>query len=95
MGIACITPRTYFNHQKAYLMKAVNKYWDSFQTKILSQLAGKPLNLAGDARCDSMGHSAKYSSYSLMDVDRNKVISVQLIQVCFDTSNHKYNLLIS
>ena len=40
-----------------------------------------PLNIGGDGRCDSPGYSAKFGSYSVMDLDQKKVIDVQLVQV--------------
>lgn len=46
---------------------------------------GKKLTLGGDGRADSPGHSAKYGTYSVMDLDSNKVIDFKIIQVvkCF------------
>uniref|UniRef100_A0A9J8BR06 SGNH hydrolase-type esterase domain-containing protein n=1 Tax=Cyprinus carpio carpio TaxID=630221 RepID=A0A9J8BR06_CYPCA len=38
------------------------------------------LVVAGDCRSDSPGHSAKYSSYSLIEERVNKVVDVQLVQ---------------
>eukprot|EP00794_Sanderia_malayensis_P011589 gene11589-12783_t len=44
-------------------------------------LNGKNIKtLGGDARMDSPGFSAKYGTYSLMDLDSNKVISVNTLQ---------------
>ena len=40
--------------------------------------------LGGDGRCDSPGYSAKYCSYSLMNLANNKIIDVQLIQVGYN-----------
>lgn len=37
--------------------------------------------LGGDGRCYSPGYSAKYCSYSLIDLESNKIIDVQLVQV--------------
>ena len=43
--------------------------------------------LAGDARCDSPGHNAKYGSYTLMHIDgdgrkgTNEIMSLELVQV--------------
>ena len=45
------------------------------------------VTLAGDSRCDTPGHNAKYGSYSLMDVDgqwrraTNRIVSMELVQV--------------
>ena len=43
--------------------------------------AGAEVVLGGDARCDSPGYSAKFGSYSLMDLNTNKIVDVRLIQV--------------
>ena len=42
----------------------------------------------GDARCDSPGYSAKYGSYTLMDLVTKKILDFQLVQVCM--SNLSY-----
>ena len=39
------------------------------------------LQLAGDCRNDSLGHSAKYGTYTLVEQTTKKVISLQVIQV--------------
>ena len=41
----------------------------------------KAINLNGDRRCDSPGHSAKYGTYTLMDDDSGKVVAFSVIQV--------------
>ena len=48
----------------------------------LLQAYGKPLSLGGDGRSDSPGHSAKYGSYTLMDLEHNAILDVELVQVC-------------
>ena len=42
---------------------------------------GKPLILAGDGRADSPGHSAKYGSYTVIELTCNKVVDFKLVQV--------------
>lgn len=39
------------------------------------------LNLDGDSRCDSPGHSAKYGTYTLIDEDIGNVVAFQVVQV--------------
>ncbi len=46
------------------------------------QAFGEPLSLGGDGRSDSPGHSAKYGSYTLTDLEHNAVLDVELVQVC-------------
>ena len=41
----------------------------------------KGLVIAGDGRADSPGHSAKYGSYSIIDINKNNVVDVKLVQV--------------
>ena len=38
--------------------------------------------LGGDGRSDSPGHSAKYGSYTFMDLEHNVILDVELVQVC-------------
>ena len=65
-------------------MNAVGNVYTSNQDAMLRECKeGPPLKLGGDAGCDSPGHMAKYSSYSLMDLVNNKILVTQLIQVHF------------
>ncbi|XP_019616705.1 PREDICTED: uncharacterized protein LOC109464213 [Branchiostoma belcheri] len=42
--------------------------------------AAQPLILAGEGRADSPGHSAKYGSYTMMDLRTNRILASQLVQ---------------
>ena len=48
----------------------------------LLQAFDEPLSLGGDGRSDSPGHSAKFGSYTLMDLEHNTILDVELVQVC-------------
>ena len=37
--------------------------------------------IGGDGRADSTGHSAKYGSYTLLELKHKAILDVQLIQV--------------
>ena len=41
----------------------------------------KKLTIGGDGRADSPGHSAKYGTYSLLELSCNKIIDFHLVQV--------------
>ena len=43
--------------------------------------SGKALTLGGDGRADTPGHSAKYGSYGLLDLDLMLVVHIELVQV--------------
>jgi hypothetical protein len=72
---------TFASIQKTYLAPVVDEAWQQHQTAVLSVLAETPLRLCGDARCDSPGYSAKYSSYSVMDMQSGLIVDQQLVQV--------------
>ena len=48
---------------------------------MLSEIGGKAVDVAGDERCDSPGHSAQFGMYSLMDVATNKILTLHVLKV--------------
>lgn len=84
MGMAAISLGTFFRHQAKYLHHTVMRVWKATQQNLLSDLQGGDLVLGGDGRNDSMGHCAKYGTYTLMDLQDNKIININTVQVvCF------------
>ena len=83
LNCSTITSKTFFRHQKCYLQPAISLTWERQQRKLISELLEekKGLVLGGDGRADSPGHSAKYGSYSIVDLNRNKVVDMKLVQV--------------
>ncbi len=83
MGCATIAERTFFRHQQHFLHHTVSDVWQKHQTMILDKLSreNKALVLGGDGRADSPGHSAKFGSYTTMELEKELVIDVQLVQV--------------
>lgn len=77
VGVACSTDKTHFKVQKAFLVPAVTKVWTQQQNVLFDEAIGRPLRVAGDGRADSPGHCSKYGTYSLLDIDRNKVVHVE------------------
>lgn len=57
-NIAMIKPQTVMSHQKRYINVAVNNHWSRENEELIQRIkiTKQPLNIAGDARCDSMGH---------------------------------------
>lgn len=53
--------------------------WLQEQGRLLEQIKGTEVDISGDARCDSPGYSAKYSTYSVHVQQINKIIhSIQV-----------------
>ena len=91
-GCASISLRTFFNHQHSYLQPTIFSVWQHRQSTLLNQLksAGKKLTLGGDGRADSPGHSAKYGSYTVMELEQHVVLDMQLVQVHIATYMYKH-----
>ena len=85
MNRTSITSRTFTNHQQWFLHPAIEIIWSQKRIQILEE---KKINLslviAGDGRADSPGHSAKYGSYTVLDLENSNVLDVQLVQVSND-----------
>lgn len=83
MNVLSITTNTFFQHRKYYLQPSICSVWRNFQENYFNQMAasGKALTLGGDGRADTRGHSAKYGSYGLLDLDLMLVKHIELVQV--------------
>ena len=93
MGILVYNEPTYYYHQRHLLIPTVISFWRKYQKKILDTLKGKEVVLAGDGRHDSMGHSAKYGTYTIFYCTVGLIIHIVLVQAS-NTSlvSPQYNL---
>ncbi|XP_029841113.3 uncharacterized protein LOC115324638 isoform X1 [Ixodes scapularis] len=80
IGIATVQKSQYFRIQSAFLFPAALKVWKAEQAQLVQGLQGKTLCLAGDGRADSPGYSAKYGTYSLMEMNLKRIIHFELVQ---------------
>ena len=83
-GIQTFHLSTYMSIQSLYLTPTILSVWKSSQGELIQQIqdSGQSVKLAGDARCCSPGHTAKYGSYSMMDMHTGKILDIKLVQVC-------------
>ena len=83
LNCATISLSTFFRLQSSYLQSAISTVWIRHQQMLLSSFNpdNMKLQVGGDGRADSPGHSAKYGTYSLMELTCNRVIDFQLVQV--------------
>ena len=95
-GIQNISLKTYMTVQSAYLTPTIIDVWKKSQEALVQEIKDNPrtLQLAGDARCCSPGHTAKFGSYSLMDLHTGKILDLQLIQVCKMQMFHRKSQLL-
>ena len=65
MGILAYHEPTYYYHQRHLLIPSIVSFWRKYQTRILETLKNKEVVVAGNGRHDSMGHSAKFGTYTI------------------------------
>ncbi len=72
-------------HQRQFLQPAVVEVWNSYRASYIVWAAAceEGICLGGDRRADTPGHSAKYGSYAMMDLDSGLIVDLQLVQVSF------------
>ncbi|XP_065146034.1 uncharacterized protein [Paramisgurnus dabryanus] len=81
MRVRSITHRTFRKHASMYLEPAIIYTWKKEQEEVLQELSqGDKVIVGGDMRADSPGHSAKYGSYTVMDLKNNIILDMQLVQ---------------
>ncbi|XP_067047191.1 uncharacterized protein [Acropora muricata] len=80
MGMLIYSEPTYYYHQRHLLIPAIVSFWRSYQAKLINSLNGKEVTLAGDGRHDSMGHSAKYGTYTIFCCTVGLIIHIVLVQ---------------
>jgi solute carrier family 8 (sodium/calcium exchanger) len=81
INILVYNESTYYYHQKHLLIPTIVTFWRKYQRNVLDQLNGVEVALAGDGRHDSMGHSAKYGTYTIFCCTIGLIINIVLIQV--------------
>ncbi|KAI4883550.1 hypothetical protein NFI96_030649 [Prochilodus magdalenae] len=73
-------------HARTYIEPAIVHKWNTEQKEVLQRLSQEDgVVVGGDMRAAAGGHSTKYGSYSMMHLQSNTVIDVQLVQVCEST----------
>ena len=81
MGLLGYNEVTYYYHQRHFLFLSIKLYWRGFQENFLESLKGKEIVLTGDKRQDSMGHSAKYGTYTIFCCTIGLIIHLVVIPV--------------
>ena len=68
--------------QQKTILPVINKQYKKHQQTVLKDVKSTiPLDLCGDGRSDSPGHSAKYGTYSLIEEQSGKILDFSLVHV--------------
>lgn len=90
-----ISHTTFDKIQRQCLMPVVKHAWSTFQNVDLEKVrsANNLFRLAGDGRCDSPGFSAKYCTYSLLDIETQRVCMFVIVKVSETGSSSKMEVV--
>ena len=80
INLACISRETFFQHQRQFLPKVIQSTWILQRNRQCTEIQGTDVVIGGDGRRDSMGHSAKYGSYTAMNLETNEILNVEIVQ---------------
>jgi len=73
---------SFFKMQSDFILPVINKQYKDQQNKVIAEIKGEmPVDLCGDGRSDSPGHTAKYGTYSLMSEKSGKIVDFSLVHV--------------
>ena len=82
-NISCFSERTYHNIRQNYFVPVVERVWKTHKDVLFDVIRRQnaAILVGGDDRFCSLVHTAKYGSYSLMDLELGQILDVQLVQV--------------
>ena len=74
---------SFYDMQQKYIFGAVKKVYKTYGDGLLHQFIDKSAKWGGggDGRCDSPGHNAKYSTYSIMEQDSSQILHSHVTSV--------------
>ena len=82
MGLSVFSARTFFHHQTKFLFPVIIKHWTNCTDTMIRKLKDIPKgSWCGDGSFDSMGHSAKFGTYSMFSANLCKIVHFELVQV--------------
>ena len=89
LNLQFVSSTHHYKTQKTILFPVVEQTWIKSQSAILKQMKqSSSVDVCGDGRCNSPGHSAKYGTYTLMDEKTNLIIEFRVVQVTEVTSSN-------
>ena len=89
LNLQFVSSSHYYLVQEKNLFPVIHHAWKANEAEVISQVKQTTrVDICGDGRCDSHGHSAKYGTYTMMDEDSGKVIKFNLVQVTEVTSSN-------
>ncbi|XP_063969971.1 uncharacterized protein LOC129284132 [Lytechinus pictus] len=86
-NIQYISQKTHNETQSNILQPVINTYYEQEIEEQQQHARGEPVTVIGDGRCDSPGYSAKFCTYTMMNMKTNKILGMALVSVKEATSS--------
>lgn len=89
INLEFVSSSYYYKIQSTTLFPVVHQTWKKSQTSVVRKIKqSSSVDVCGDGRCDSPGHSAKFGTYTLMDESSRLIIEFSVVQVTEVTSSN-------
>lgn len=72
---------SFYRVQASHIFPAINQVYTTQKEALISTFGENALHLSGDGRCDSPGFSAKYGTYTVMEVNSGVILCFAQNQV--------------
>lgn len=74
------------HHERQHLCRISLVVWAKERAAVHEEL--KPLHLAGDMRCDSLGHTAFHETYNLTETSITRIVRFQVVKATTVSSSY-------
>ncbi|XP_014666614.1 PREDICTED: uncharacterized protein LOC106808411 [Priapulus caudatus] len=74
-----VSEATFHNIQRCYLVPTIENFWSDHQKEVVAEMKDKELVVLGDGRMDSPGYSAQYCSYTIMESESKKILTLKTL----------------
>jgi hypothetical protein len=81
MKLAYFSKSLFNQYQHLYIAPAVDDYWENMKMSLWKDRDDKDVILSGDARNDSPGHCAQYSTYNIADMETKSILNMSIVDV--------------
>ena len=80
INLSCISREIFCQHQRQFFHKVIQSTWILQCNLRFTEIQGTDIVIRGDSKCDSIGYSAKYGSYTVMNLETDKILNVEIVQ---------------
>ncbi|KAM4807930.1 uncharacterized protein WCC33_001309 [Rhinophrynus dorsalis] len=80
IGLQQISKSNYYRYQQKFLFPSIDRHWHEEYNSLKDELKDRALCVSGDGQFDRPGHSAKFCTYSMMEMKTNKILDFKILQ---------------